>query len=298
MTSTTEERLGTSRDPQGPRATPARDVPVPAGFDMTRYLSGLGANLAGQANVIMQLARPAVGYGVMNSRVLDGAYTEHPLKRTRTTFTYIAVAMLGTDEDRTAYRRAVTGQHAQVVSRDDEPVSYRAMDPQLQLWVAACLYYGTADLVERLRGPLEESEKDALYAHCARFGTTLQVPREAWPVDRAAFDRYWEESLDEVHVDAAVREYLVGLTTATMLPRPVARVLAPFNVFMTCGFLPERFRTEMGLPWTEADQRRFDRVVRRLGLLERRLPVPARIFPFNLLLVDTRVRRRRGRRLV
>ncbi len=39
--------------------------------------------------------------------------------------------MLGTDEERAAYRRAVNGQHAQVVSTAEEPVSYRAMDPAL-----------------------------------------------------------------------------------------------------------------------------------------------------------------------
>ena len=48
--------------------------------------------LAGPANVIMQLARPGVGYGVMESRVESGRADRHPIKRARTTFTYIAVA--------------------------------------------------------------------------------------------------------------------------------------------------------------------------------------------------------------
>ena len=29
-----------------------------------------------------------------------------------------------------------------------------------------------------------------------------------WPADRAAFDRYWQQSLDKVHIDDAVRDYL------------------------------------------------------------------------------------------
>ena len=29
------------------------------------------------------------------------------------------------------------------------------------------------------------------------LGTTLQVPEEMWPADRAAFDEYWQQSLDE-----------------------------------------------------------------------------------------------------
>src|SRR3954452_12966059 len=161
-----------------------RDVPVPAGFRMERHLSMTGARLAGAANFTMQLGWPGVGYGVMNSRVHDGSAMLHPVKRARTTLTYLAVALLGTDDERAAFRRAVNGQHAQVVSRPGEPVSYRAMDPRLQTWVAACLYYGTQDVVDKLHGPLDDQTADALYAYCGRFGTTLQMPAEAWPETR------------------------------------------------------------------------------------------------------------------
>ena len=66
---------------------------------------GLGL-LAGPANVIMQLARPAVGYGVLESRVESGRVDRHPIKRARTTFTYLAVSTNGTPEQQKAFRRA------------------------------------------------------------------------------------------------------------------------------------------------------------------------------------------------
>jgi uncharacterized protein (DUF2236 family) len=47
---------------------------------------GIGL-VAGPANVIMQLAQPGVGYGVMESRVESGRVDRHPIKRARTTFT-------------------------------------------------------------------------------------------------------------------------------------------------------------------------------------------------------------------
>lgn len=274
-----------------------RDVPVPAGFDPYKRLSGIGSRMAGPANVILQLSWPGVGYGVRNSRVHDGSAMLHPVKRARTTFTYLAVSMLGTDEDRTAFRRAVNKQHAQVVSTADEPVQYRAMDPRLQLWVAACLYYGTVDMIEKMHGPMPEAEADALYAHCARFGTSLQVPAEMWPADRAAFAEYWEQGLEEVHIDAEIRDFLLRLTTMQNFPRRL-RGGAAFNVFVTTGFLPPPFREQMGLPWNDEMQARFDRLMRRLGRLERMLPTPVRIFPFNWLLADMRRRLRTGRPLV
>lgn len=281
------------------RATPPRDrdVPVPAGFEPRRYLSGIGAQLAGPANVILQLSWPGVGYGVMNSRVHDGSAMLHPWKRARTTFTYIAVAMLGTDTERTTYRRAVNKQHAQVYSRPDEPVEYKAMDPRLQTWVAACLYYGTRDIVEKLHGTMPDDEADALYAHCAKFGTTLQMPASAWPATRAEFDDYWESSLAEVHIDPAVRDFLLRLTLLQNFPKPLQR-LGPWNLFVTTGFLPPMFREAMGLPWSDAHQARFDRFVRRAGRVDRALPIPMRLFPFNALLGDLRRRIRRDLPLV
>jgi uncharacterized protein (DUF2236 family) len=271
---------------------------VPEDFDIRDHISGIGANLAGPANVIMQLSWPGVGYGVMNSRVHSGSAMKHPFKRGRTTFTYLAVALLGSEDDRAAYRKEVNRQHAQVYSRPGEKVQYRAMDPRLQTWVAACLYYGTVDLLERMHGPLPEAEADALYAHCARFGTSLQMPAEAWPADRAAFDRYWEESMAEVDIDADVADFLMQLTTLQNFPRPVQRLLGPFLLFVTIGFLPPAFREAMSLPWNDRKQRRFDRLLRRLGALERRLPRVLRIFPFNFYLLDMRLRRRLGLPLV
>lgn len=139
----------------------------------------------------MQLALAPVGYGVLESKVESGQVTRHPIKRARTTFTYLSVAMLGTAAERDRYRTAVNGSHRLVRSDASSPVEYNAFDPTLQLWVAACLYWGTVDLHTRLHGPMSDEQADALYRYGAHFGTTLQVRPQMWPADRAAFERYW-----------------------------------------------------------------------------------------------------------
>jgi uncharacterized protein (DUF2236 family) len=261
------------------------------------YLDGFGAILAGTANVIMQLSRPPVGHGVLESRVESGQVMRHPVKRFRTTFTYLAVALLGTDSERAAYRSAVDAVHRQVHSRADSPVRYSAMDPDLQLWVAACLYWGTADLYQRMYGPLPEANADELYAESARFATTLQVRPSDWPADREAFERYWDDALIEVSIDPPVREYLMQLVAGSYLPFPFNHT-ARFSTFVTTGFLPQRFRDEMKLPWSPLDQQRFERMVGRLGIARRHLPEPLRLFPLNAFLFDLRCRIRSGRPLV
>ena len=260
------------------------------------------ALLAGPANVIMQLARPGVGYGVMESRVESGRVDLHPIKRARTTFTYLAVATGGSDAQKAAFRRAVNRAHAQVYSTADSPVQYNAFDPDLQLWVGACLYKGAVDIYRMFVGELDDFDADHHYREGMALATTLQVPAQTWPADRAAFDRYWSESLAKVRIDDAVRDYLypiaAGRVRGVRLPHRLQRQLDGFSLLITTGFLPQRFRDEMRLPWDAARQRRFDRLMAALATVNRMMPRFVRRFPFNVLLADVDRRIRTGRPLV
>ncbi|KAB7758919.1 hypothetical protein A5630_07630 [Mycolicibacterium mucogenicum] len=269
-----------------------------------QYADGLvgAALLAGPANVIMQLARPGVGYGVVESRVESGRTDLHPIKRARTTFTYLAVAILGSDDQKAAYRSAVNTAHRQVYSTPDSPVKYSAMDKNLQLWVAACLFKGALDVYRLVVGELDDETAEEFYRQGMTMGTTLQVTPEMWPADRAAFDKYWQESLDQVHIDDTVREYLYPIAAVRMkglqLPGPLQRWFESFSLLLTTGFLPQRFRDEMRLPWDAKRQKRFNSVMKLVKAVNRVLPGPLRRFPFNWMLRDLDWRIRTGRPLV
>jgi uncharacterized protein (DUF2236 family) len=265
--------------------------------DLVDTVNGAGM-MAGSANVIMQLARPGVGHGVVESRVESGRLFDHPIKRTRTTLTYLSVAVLGTDEERAAYRQAVNRAHAQVYSTHDSPVEYHAMDPGLQLWVAACLYRGFEDIYVAFNGSLPEDDIESVYAAAAPLGTTLQVRAEMWPATREDFQAYWDESMAQVHIDDVVRDYLHSITRLRFLPRPFGVLFGAFNQFVTTGFLPEEFRREMRYTWTPRQQRRFDRLTSTVGFITRHLPRPLREFPFNLYLWDLRFRIKRNLTIV
>ena len=286
-----------------PIADPARPQPAWRRRQIADDNALMGvALLAGPANVIMELARPGVGYGVMESRVESGRVDLHPIKRTRTTLTYLAVATAGCDAQKEAFRRAVNRAHAQVYSTPESPVPYNAFDPDLQLWVAACLYKGGVDIYRMFIGELDGEDADRHYREGMALATTLQVPPEMWPADRAAFDRYWQESLKKVHIDDAVRDYLypiaAGRVRGVALPRRLQRLSDSFSLLITTGLLPQRFRDEMRLPWDATKQRRFDRTMAGLAAVNRRLPRFVREFPFNVLLADVDRRIRTGRPLV
>ncbi|MCV7311607.1 oxygenase MpaB family protein [Mycobacterium paraffinicum] len=284
-----------------PRPVPARRRRRRRSLGIDEGLMGV-ALLAGPANVIMQLARPGVGYGVMESRVESGRVDLHPIKRARTTFTYLAVATNGSEAQKEAFRRAVNRAHAQVYSTPESPVQYNAFDPDLQLWVGACLYKGGVDIYRMFIGELDGAEADRHYREGMALATTLQVPPEMWPPDRAAFDRYWHESLAKVRIDDAVREYLYPIAASRVpglaLPGSLQRLADRLPLLITTGFLPQRFRDEMRLPWDATRQRRFDRLIATLAVVNRCVPRFVRRFPFNVLLADVDRRIRTGRPLV
>ncbi|MDT7591841.1 MAG: hypothetical protein QOH45_1372 [Pseudonocardiales bacterium] len=268
-----------------------------ASVDIRELAIGAGL-LAGPANVIMQLARPGVGYGVVESTVDSGKVTLHPIKRARTTLSYLAVTTLGTDEERMLYRRGVNRSHAAVRSTESSPVPYNAFDVDLQLWVAACLYVGFQDTYRLFGTPLDPVTWERIYRESAVLGTTLQVPPDRWPADLAAFQRYWDSALEQVSMDDPVRDYLTDLIMLRHLPLPLRAAFGRFSRFVTTGFLPQRFRDEMRLPWDARRQRWFDRIMAVLRAVVRVSPPVLRTFPFNLYLIDLRWRIRTGRPLV
>lgn len=282
--------------------------PVDAVAPPPELLSVLGhfGLAAGNANVIMQLARLPIGHGVARSCVDSGRVDKHPIKRLRTTVSYLAIALLGSEDERTQMRKEVSRVHAQVHSRPSDPVQYNAFDPELQLWVAACLYWGTADLYRLLHGaPLPADRAEALYQYCKRLGTTLQVGEEMWPATLDEFTHYWEAGVRAIEMDGETRRYLQGIAQLEFLVAPLGPgaiplrvLLRPLGRFLTLGYLPEPFRRELGLSWGPARQRLFDSHVRLYAAITRRQPRPLREFPMNVYLADARRRIRSGRAIV
>lgn len=290
-------------DSPPPRSASAAETPEPPAMDMAScdrrfpgLLDSIGL-LAGGANVIMQLSRMPVGYGVMESRVHSGSLFKHPLKRSRTTITYLAVALLGTVEEKQAYRQAVNRQHAQVRSAPGAKVAYNAFDPDLQRWVAACIYWGYSDTREKFRAPLPATEADAFYRISRSIGTTLQMRRDQWPVDRAAFDVYFEDGLRQAAIDEPLRAYLTAIADLKFMHPLVRLLLGRFNRFMTTGFLPQPLREQMHFDWSAVDQRRFERFLRIAGGINALMPRFIRQLPIRLVLADFRWRLRTGRSL-
>lgn len=258
----------------------------------------LGVGEFAGANVIMQLSRLPVGRGVAESRVESGRLDRHPFKRARTTGGFLAIALLGTEAEQRAVRDEVNRQHRQVRSRPGDPVAYNAFDADLQLWVAACLYRGFDDYLRLYRAAEYAPYHDAFYRHAARLGTTLQMPVDRWPADRAAFERYWDAAVAEIRLDEVTRTFLQGFARTDFLPAPLRRVVGPPLEALAIGHLPGPFREALGIPWTPALQRRFRLARRLLRAVDALVPRPLLLAPVTVGEWDVRRRLHAGRPFV
>lgn len=94
-------------------------------------------------------------------------------------------------------------------------------------------------------------------------------------------------TLDGITIDRRVREYGAALLDPSARPLPVRPAFRLMR-FITIGLLPEQLRAAYEFPWSPADQRRFDLLMRAGAAAHRRMPRRLRELPKDLLLRASR----------
>ena len=217
--------------------------------------------------ILLQLADPGVGHGVAE----HSDFVERPLARLHGTMTYLYAIVFGSADEVAFVRDLVDRAHGPVRSAAGAPVSYDAVDPELQLWVAATLYDSAIDLYERVHGALSPAAAERVYREYALVGTALQMPESLWPVDRAAFSAYWRARVDGLVVDDVTRDVAHQLLHPTNVPWAL-RAAMPLARLVTAGLLPASVRDAFRLPWSPTRRRVFDGVIAVCRVVVPRLP--------------------------
>ncbi|MDA8368925.1 MAG: oxygenase MpaB family protein [Nocardiopsaceae bacterium] len=246
---------------------------------MAREAVVLGA--AGYA-ILLQVSHPGVGQGVYDHSDFAG----RPIDRLHGTLTFVYGMVFGTREEADRIARIVRAMHKKVTGP-----GYDALDPDLQVWVAATLYQGSVRMYEMAVGPLPPEEKDELYGQAAIFATALGCPADRWPADRAAFDAYWADMVDSIEATDTARSIADALFNP---PNPAIRTAARLQRFLAAGLLPPRLREQLDLEWGATQQRGFDRLITIVRAVYPRLPLAVRSLPKNAYMWNIRRRAARG----
>ena len=225
--------------------------------------------LGGGRALLMQLAHPKVAAGVDE----HSDFRAHPLRRLRRTILMTMAIVFGDRETALAAARGVNQVHARVKGRD-----YRALDPDLLLWVHATLMDTSLVTYESFVKPLFPHEREDFYQEFKLLGELLGIPQVRFPTTLRDFESYLHDMLEsELRID----ERALGL--AKLVMRPPTRLLPgpamiPMEV-ITAGLLPPVLRESYGLAWGAGQQRAYRLALRTLPRLVALTPPVFRVWP-------------------
>jgi uncharacterized protein (DUF2236 family) len=230
----------------------------------------------GGAAILLQVADPAIAVGVAQ----HSDFASRPLDRLHGTLTYLYVSQFGTAEGAAAIARQVGAAHRPVQGAQDE---------QLQLWVAATLYWTAIEVHELVLGDgvgASDAESAAgaslrddqrVLREFATVGTALGMPRSLWPVDTAAFAAYWARRQGGLEVGEDARRVARDLLHPSNAPWWMRRLM-PTVRLATTALLPAPLRDAYGL---ELDERRWSGLLRFARAVYPRLPRAVRHAPLR-----------------
>ena len=214
----------------------------PPGTAARRVNAETALLLGGGRALLMQLAHPMVAAGVAD----HSRFRDDPLGRLANTLDLTLTVSFGDEGQRRDAAARVAETHRGVTgSRDGQP--YRALDPDLLVWVHATLVDSALVTYGRFVGPLGPAARARYYEDMRRQAAVFGVPPGALPSSFERFERYVAETVRELRVTSEAREVARAVLDPPVPPalRPVARAMA----FVTVGLLPAPIRDSYGLIW-------------------------------------------------
>ena len=240
----------------------------------------------GARALLMHAAHPLVVAGARET----GFYERDPWKRLERTLILTYAITFGTTRDATRAAERINEVHRHVHGID--PVTglpYDAFDPDLLLWVHACLVDSALRFEELTVGSLTPDERERFHSEQMTAAELLRLPRDRIPptVDdlRTYIDGVAESGVLRI-TDAS--EQVAGLFRDPPRDaqwRPVLRRVAAWAF----GTLPPRVRSMYGVRWNPIREARLRAELRALRSVRPAIPKRFRlIVPAHL--AERRVR--------
>ena len=168
---------------------------------------------AGPAALLLQIAHPHVAEGVAH----HSDFEADPWRRLRRTLRTTLALVFGDGPTAELAVRRLNGVHATVRGEATDPdaralagETYRAMDPELLLWVQVTLVWTSVQAYERWVEPLDDADREELWAEAREVGRRLGIPLDVSPPDWPALEAYWDRMLGPGWPDRQSRRPLVG----------------------------------------------------------------------------------------
>jgi uncharacterized protein (DUF2236 family) len=212
---------------------------------------------AGPAALLLQIAHPLVAEGVAH----HSTFEQDPIARLRGTLITTMDLIFGDGRTAEAAVRRLNSVHRDVRGEVLDPHAkaladrYRALDPDLLLWVQVTLIRTSVEAYSRWVRPLSEPEREQFWQEARSVGVRLGIPLSLSPADWPALTDYWRRMLSD---DGPIHPTETALRLAPLILRPPLPVLPGPLVDLLgmpgMALVPAPLRNEFGIEWTAANE--------------------------------------------
>lgn len=252
-----------------------------------RYFGQLRNMLLGPQILVLQVAHPVVGAGVLE----HSDYRREPWRRLIRTARSLDTIAYGDTGTAAAEVKRLREMHRTIKGVDSLGRRYHALNPEAYAWVHATLVRGAVDAQRVFGRGIPAAELPAYYADMRRIGLLLGLRAHQLPADLASFDAYYDAMVrDRLEDNEAVRDVLATIRRPLKpgtrfvpdpLWSPVSWYVGRRAYLVTVGTLPAVLRERLGLTWSADQERQLRRFVRNvrweMAVLERPLLGTARV---------------------
>lgn len=209
--------------------------------------------LSGPRALLMQAAHPVAFEGFFAH---TGALAD-PYKRLQRTAEVMDTIAFGPREKADRMTRRVRAMHRKVrgelredAGRFPAGTPYGADDPDLLLWILACLVDSALVVYAKYVAPLSDDERDDYWQDYKVIGRLFGLADADMPDTIDDFDRYFTGMLEgpDLHVTSRARELGIQIVMKPPIPT-VARPLMELVNQITVGLLPNRVRRGYEFSW-------------------------------------------------
>lgn len=218
---------------------------------------------SGPAALLLQIAHPLIAEGVAH----HSTFEDDPFRRLHGTLRTTMDLVFGDGPASERAVRRLNGIHARVRGPVEDEVGrrvaaeYRAMDPELLLWVQATLIVTSVRAYETWVDRLSDGQKERFWQEARSVGVRLGIPLAGSPADWPALMEYWDAMLAP---HGPIHPSPTALRLARQIIRPpfplVPTALVDLASLPGLLFLPDRVRDEFGIPWS-ANRERLARLL-------------------------------------
>jgi uncharacterized protein (DUF2236 family) len=212
--------------------------------------------LSGPRALLMMAAHPVAFEGFfMATGALDDPYVR--LRRTAGVMDTIAWGPRAEADRQTRRVRAMHAKARGVLPRDAGRFAagtpWAADDPELLLWIVACLADSAVLVYDRYVTGLDAAQRDAYWRDYRVVGRLFGLRESDMPQSWAEFEDYRAGMLrsGDLHVTPTAREVGIDVVLRPPVPLKIRPLVELANV-ITVGLLPRAIRRGYGFSWDPA----------------------------------------------